>query len=129
MGDGAPHLAWLAPDLARPLEGGVLLGGKADPGHRANGVGHLEDAVQVADRLELFELGDHRHALVVPSDLLLAHDDVFRPAHKGEGEVVHIELHRELEVMDVLVRERGEREWASRNADALAVAEQAAPNY
>ena len=64
----------------------------------------------------------------MPRDVLLAGDDVFGLAHEGEREVVDIELHGELQVVEVLVSQGRQRQRATGDADALAFAEEAAAN-
>src|SRR5207249_1548354 len=89
-------------------------------------VRHREDLAELPDRLQLLELGDDGD---LAAEVLLASDHVLGPPHKREREVINLELDGQLQVGQVLFRERGQGQGAAGDAHALALAQQPAPHH
>ena len=89
-------------------------------------VGLGEDLVEHVDRLGLLDLGDHLRVRARLLDQLAQLADVGGRAHERERDVVDPELQRELEVADVLRRQRRDRQRDAGKVHALVRADHAA---
>jgi hypothetical protein len=77
-------------------------------------------------RLHLLDLGHHERALPDP---LLETRHVLRPAHEGEADVVDALLEREIQILEILVRQRGRLHLHGREVDPFPAPELAAPHH
>ena len=82
-------------------------------------VGLAQHFVEHLDRLGLLDLRDHACRRPVLSDDLVQIADVGRRAHEREGDVVDVERQRELEIVEILRRQRGNRDRDPRQIHAL----------
>jgi hypothetical protein len=82
-------------------------------------VGLDEHVVECVDRLRLLDLRDHVRMRARLLDQRLQVPHVGGGTHERERDVVHAEIERELEVVDVLARQRGDRNRDARQVHAL----------
>ncbi len=82
-------------------------------------VGLVEDLVERLDRLRLLDLRDHARRRAVLADDRLQVADVGGRAHERQRHEIHAEPERELEIVDVLLRERRNRQRDAGQVHAL----------
>ena len=91
---------------------------KITGGETGDGVGEVEDLVEIVERLRLFELGHHQSP-AVRDRLGLRH--IRRALDEGEADIVDAQRQDELQIREVFFGEGGDRQHDVRNVDALAV--------
>ena len=89
-------------------------------------VGLGQDVVEDVDRLGLLDLRDHVRVRAGLLDQRLQIPDVGGRPHERQRDAVHAQLERELEVFQVLARERRDRDRDSGEVHALVRADEAA---
>ncbi len=98
------------------------------PGHH-DAVGHLENGVEVGDRLGLFDLGDDPQVRLFLEQQILQGRNVGGPPDEGKGKVVDLLIQAEAQVRKVLVGHGRGRNPDPGQIDPLAVLEQAADHH
>ena len=88
-----------------------------------------EDVVEHRDRFRLLDLRDHVRGRARGLDQRLQRLHVGGRADKGERDEVDAELERELEIVDVLARERGDRQRHAWQVDPLVRGDGAADEH
>jgi len=84
-----------------------------------DGIGFREDLVERRDRLGLLDLRDHVRGGATRLDQRAEGANVGCRADERERDEVDLELHRELEIVQVLARDRRDRERYAGQIDAL----------
>ena len=92
-------------------------------------VGLLEDLVQRVDGLRLLDLGDHVRVRAGLLDQRAQVAHVGGRAHERERDEVDAQLERELQVVHVLARDRGNRDRDAGQVDALVRGDDAALDH
>ena len=95
------------------------------PGHH-DGVEGLDDGFQVLDGLGLLQLRDHRDPPADPVHYLVDDLYILGRAHERQRDQVDAQFQRELQIGDVLLRQRRHREPHPGHGEALVIAHRAA---
>ena len=106
------------------LDGGHFFGRHLDPqvapGHH-DAVGRIDDGVDVLQGLGLFDLGDDGRLIGQGGQVFPHASDVVRMPHEGHGDEIHLFLHSEGRILEILLGDGGHRQRGPWNVDPLVV--------